>query len=364
MNRDNKRNPVYIIAEAGVNHNGCMETAKNLVDVAADAGADAVKFQTFRADQVISRYAPKAAYQRDRTGDVETQLEMVKRLEFGKADHFALVEHCRSKGIRFLSTPFDNDSLNLLADTLDLPCLKIGSGDLNNAPFLLKAAATGKDIILSTGMATLGEVEEALGVLASGYMKGGADASRQCFRVAFSSEAGQRLLKEKVKLLHCTTEYPAPYDEVNLMVLETMRRAFALPVGLSDHTMGTSISIAAAALGASIIEKHFTLNKNLPGPDHKASLEPHELRDLVKAIRQVECAMGTSVKLPTKSEFMNRDAARRSLVASRPIKKGDVYSVDNVSIKRPGTGISPMYYWDLLGQKANKHYHEDELITQ
>ena len=272
MNREIHRDSVYIIAEAGVNHNGSVEMAKELIDVAAAAGADAVKFQTFRAEELISRHAPKAVYQQNRTGDTETQLEMVKRLEFDKADHFALVDHCRVMGIQFLSTPFDYDSLSLLADTLDLPCLKIGSGDLNNAPFLLRAAAKGKNIILSTGMATLGEVEEALGVLASGYMKRRVQKEpQQGFRTAFSSEAGQRLLRKKVKLLHCTTEYPAPYDEVNLMVLGTMQRAFGLPVGLSDHTMGAAVSIGAVALEPASLKSILRLTRIFPD----RTIRPH-----------------------------------------------------------------------------------------
>lgn len=362
--RKNSKSSVYIIAEAGVNHNGSIEMAKHLINVAAEAGADAVKFQTFNAEKVISRFAPKAEYQKKTTTDTESQLDMLKKLELDEAAHRILIDHCRLRKIQFLSTPFDFDSIDLLAKTFDLPCLKIGSGEITNGPLLLEAARTSKRIILSTGMTTLGEVEEALGVLAFGYTSGGEKASMKSFRIAFQTEEAQRALKENVKLLHCTSEYPAPFEEVNLAALETLRLAFGLPVGLSDHTPGIAVSIAAVALGASIIEKHFTLDKTLPGPDHKASLEPYELKEMVKSIRQVETALGNSMKIPTRSESTNRDMARKSLVAAKSIKQGDIFSQENLAIKRPGTGISPMYYWDLLGKISDKDYSEDELITK
>ncbi|MFH1079098.1 MAG: N-acetylneuraminate synthase [Pseudomonadota bacterium] len=362
--RKNSRNSVYIIAEAGVNHNGNIEIAKRLIDVAAEAGADAVKFQTFKAQKMISRQAPKAQYQKKGTAKTESQLEMVRKLELDEPAHRLLIEHCRLRGVQFLSTPFDFDSIDLLAKTFALPCLKIGSGEMTNGPFLLKAAATGKRILLSTGMSTLGEIEEALGVLAFGYTGSGLDASLKGFRAAFQAARGQRALKENVKLLHCTSEYPAPFEEVNLGVLKTMRLAFGLPVGLSDHTPGTAVSIAAAALGAVVIEKHFTLDRNLPGPDHGASLEPDELKEMVKSIRQVETALGGFLKIPTRSETKNRAAARKSLVAARPIRRGDRFSSENLAMKRPGTGISPMDYWDLLEKSSDRDYAEDELIAK
>lgn len=362
--QNNSKSSVYIIAETGVNHNGSIEMAKQLIDVAAEDGADAVKFQTFKAEKVISRHAPKAEYQKRTTAETESQLEMVKKLELDEQAHRVLIEHCRLRKVQFLSTPFDFDSIDLLADTFDLPCLKIASGEITNGPFLLKAARTGKRIILSTGMSTLGEVEEALGALAFGYTRSSENASLKGFRDAFQSEEAQRVLKENVRLLHCTSEYPAPFEEVNLAALETLRLAFGLPVGLSDHTLGIAVSIAAVALGASIIEKHFTLNKTLPGPDHKASLEPHELREMVKSIRQVETALGSSMKISTRSENKNRDIARKSLVAAKAIQKGDIFSPDNLAIKRPGSGISPMCYWDLLGKRSDKDYSEDELIIK
>lgn len=362
--RTDERSPVFIIAEAGVNHNGDIDLAKRLIDAAAEAGADAVKFQTFKADKVVSYHAPKAEYQKTVTPEDETQREMVKKLELDKEAHRLLIDHCRWRGIQFLSTPFDLESIDLLARTFDLPCLKIASGEITNGPYLLQIAETGKPVILSTGMSTLGEIEEALGVLAFGYAKGDGKASRDGFRDAFCSKQGQRALKEKVRLLHCTTEYPALFEEVNLAALMTIWRAFGLPVGLSDHTPGITVPIAAAALGASIIEKHFTLDKNFPGPDHQASLTPHELKEMVKAIRQVEMAMGTSMKLPMPSEIKNREVARKSLVAARPIHEGETYTPDNIAAKRPGTGISPMRYWDILGRKSDKDYMEDELVAE
>jgi N-acetylneuraminate synthase len=357
-------NSVYIIAEAGVNHNGSIEMAKELIESAAAAGADAVKFQSFKAEKLISRFAPKAEYQKKATNETESQLGMVKKLELDEDAHIILIDHCRLKKIKFLSTPFDFDSIDLLAKTFDLPCLKISSGDITNGPFLLRAARTGKQIILSTGMSTLGEVEEALGVLAFGYTNSSEEISTKRFHDALISEDAQMSLRKYVRLLHCTSEYPAPFEEVNLRVLQTMRGAFGLPVGLSDHTPGIAVPIAAVALGAEIIEKHFTLDNNLPGPDHKASLEPNELMEMVKAIRQVETAMGHARKIPTPSESKNRDIGRRSLVAAKSIQKSDIFTPDNLAIKRPGTGISPMLYWDYLGKRSDKDYSEDELITK
>jgi len=357
-------NSVFIIAEAGVNHNGSIEMAKRLIDSAADAGANAVKFQTFKAEELVSRCAPKAEYQKSTTNEAESQLEMLRKLEIDADSHRTLIDHCNSRNIQFLSTPFDSDSIDLLARTFNLPDLKIPSGEITNGPFLLKAAATGKRIMLSTGMSTLGEVEEALGVLAFGYTKGREEASRRDFQDAFCSEDGREALEANVTLLHCTTEYPAPFEEVNLKVLETMRLAFGLAVGLSDHTPGIAMPIAAVALGATVIEKHFTLDKFLLGPDHKASIEPLELVEMIKAIRQVEVALGSTRKIPTASEVKNRDVARKSLIAARPIHKNEAFSAENLTTKRPGRGISPMRYWDYLGKQSDKDYAEDELITE
>lgn len=354
---------VFIIAEAGVNHNGSLELAKELVDVAAESGADAVKFQTFKTEEIISFNAPKAKYQLKTTGEAESQLEMVKKLELSYSQYLELSEYCSTKGIEFMSTPFDMDSVDFLVKEVQVVRLKMASGEITNAPLFLKAAKTAKPIILSTGMSTLGEIEMALGVLAFGYTNYGEQPpSIEAFKRAYISEKGQKALQEKVTLLHCTTEYPAPLNDVNLKVMETLRQAFALSVGYSDHTAGISIPIAAAALGAEVIEKHFTLDRSLPGPDHKASLEPGELIEMVCSIRQVEQAMGISRKIPTLSEIKNMTAARKSLTALKRISKGEEYTRDNLGIKRPGYGISPVYYWDLLGRKAPRDYKADEMV--
>jgi N-acetylneuraminate synthase len=355
-------NKTYIIAEAGVNHNGSIETAMQLIDVAAAAGADAVKFQTFKAENVISKYASKADYQKKTTAETESQLDMVRKLELDDAAHRILIEHCQLRNIEFLSTPFDFTSVDLLAHKLNLPRLKIPSGEITNGPYLLHIARTGKPVILSTGMSVLGEIETALGVLAFGYLSTHDQPSCKKFTDTYCSSAGQDVLVQKVTLLHCTTEYPAPFDEINLRAIATMQTAFGLPVGLSDHTQGIAVSIAAVALGAKIIEKHFTLNKNLPGPDHKASLEPAELTEMVTAIKQVEAALGKGQKIPMPSELMNRDIARKSLFAAIPIQKGEAFTLKNLTAKRPGNGLSPMQYWELIGKSAKKDYDLDEPI--
>ena len=355
-------NKTYIIAEAGVNHNGNIEIARQLVDVAAAAGADAVKFQTFKAGNVISKYAPKADYQKKTTAGTESQLDMVRKLELDEAAHLILIEHCQLRNIEFLSTPFDLASIDLLADKLNLPLLKIPSGEITNGPYLLHIARTGKPVILSTGMSSLGEIETALGVLAFGYLSASDQPSCENFFHTYCSSAGQNILAQKVTLMHCTTEYPAPFDEINLRALATMQTAFGLPVGLSDHTQGIAVSIAAVALGAKIIEKHFTLNKNLPGPDHKASLEPAELTAMITAIKQVEAALGNRQKVPMPSELMNRDIARKSLFAAVPIQKGEAFTLNNLTAKRPGNGLSPMQYWEVIGKRAKKDYDPDEPI--
>lgn len=353
---------IYIVAEAGVNHNGSLDMALELVDCASDAGADAVKFQTFHAEKVISENAPKAEYQTQTTGIGQSQLDMVRPLELDAEAHYALKKRCIERKINFLSTPFDEDSVDFLAHSLGLRTLKIPSGEITNAPLLLRAARTGCSLIMSTGMSTLGEIEEALGVLAFGFLNNEMLPSREAFRKSFFSNEGQNILKQKVSLLHCTTEYPAPFNEVNLRVLETLRQAFGLPVGYSDHTEGIAVPIAAAALGAEIIEKHFTLNKGLPGPDHKASLEPDELSMMVHSIRRVEDALGNGKKIPTPSELKNQSIARKSLVAQHEIAQGVSFSEKNITAKRPGDGISPMLFWDFIGKKACRHFLKDEKI--
>jgi N-acetylneuraminate synthase len=353
---------IYVIAEAGVNHNGSLDQAIRLVDVAADAGADAVKFQTFKADRLASRAAPKADYQLESTGSRESQHQMLSRLELDVAAHHVLARHCKTRGIEFLSTPFDLESLDLLAREFAISRIKLSSGDLTNAPLLLAAARTGKPVILSTGMGTLGEVETALGVLAFGYADSTALPCRRAFEETYCSPAGQAALRDKVALLHCTTEYPAPLADINLRAMATMREAFGLPVGYSDHTQGITIPVAAAALGATVVEKHFTLDRSLPGPDHRASLEPEELKQMVQAIREVETALGSSIKHPAASELKNRPVARKSLVAARAIRNGEPFTEENLTVKRPGSGVSPIHYWDWLGRAADRDYGPDDEV--
>ncbi len=353
-----------IIAEAGVNHNGSLQRALDMVDVAAESGVDIIKFQTFKAKEVVSKHAPKADYQTRTTGEAESQLEMALKLELDEVAHQSLMRYCQEKGIEFLSSPFDMCSLKFLASELQIQCIKIGSGEITNLPFLLASARTGRDIIISTGMSILGEIETALGVIAYGYTctdipSGNFDE----FRDAYSSIEGQRALGEHVSLLHCTTEYPSEVEDVNLKVVDTLRAAFGLPVGLSDHTLGITVPIAAVARGAQIIEKHFTLDKNLEGPDHTASLDPAQLGAMVSAIRNVEKALGSSVKHPTSVEQKNLPIVRRSLTAARTIAKGELLTSENMTSKRPGTGVSAIYYWGYLGTVADREYQEDEQIA-
>jgi N-acetylneuraminate synthase len=352
----------YIIAEAGVNHNGSVDSARKMVDVAAEAGADAVKFQSFRAERLASIGAPKAEYQKRATDPLESQYEMIRRLELDEASHRKLIEHCEKKKVQFLSTPFDTESLDMLMGVFRLPLVKISSGDITNAPLLLKAARWKRPVILSSGMSSLSDVETALGVLAFGYTGRRRNPSRAAFGETFHSDKGQKALSKMVPLLHCTTEYPAPFDEVNLRAMSVMRSAFGLPVGYSDHTTGIAAAIAAVALGAAVIEKHFTLDKNLPGPDHRASLEPDELKVMVESIRQTERALGAERKTVTQSEAKNRTIARKSLVAGVPIREGECFTEGNLAVKRPGLGLSPVFYWDILGKRADKDYEPDEVI--
>jgi N-acetylneuraminate synthase len=352
---------IYIIAEAGVNHNGSLETAMQLVDAAVAAGADAVKFQTFKADKLVTRSAIKAGYQVVNHLADESQLAMLQRLELKYEFHFQLRDYCQSSGIHFLSTAFDFDSLRFLVDEVSVSQLKIPSGEITNGPFLLAHAQTGKNIIISTGMANLSEIEAALGVLAFGYLQE-KNPSQLAFQKAFTSEAGQAILKSKVTLLHCTSEYPTPMTHVNLRAMDVLQQVFGLNVGYSDHTEGLVVPVAAAARGATLIEKHFTLDKSQEGPDHKVSLEPHELNQMVLAIRDVEQCLGIPSKVPQAIELENREVARKSLVAAQEIGVGERFDVENLASKRPGTGLSPMEYWRLLGQVSQRRYQEDEMI--
>jgi len=328
----------FVIAEAGVNHNGSLELAMRLVDGAVEAGADAVKFQTFKADKLVRRVAEKAEYQRQTTAVYESQYDMLKKLELDENAHRELIRHCNEKKIMFLSTPFDHDSIELLSN-FGMPIFKIPSGEITNLPYLRHIGCLGKEVILSTGMADLGEIEDALDVL----MQTGVP-------------------KEKITVLHATTEYPCPIEEVNLSAMQTIRAAFGVKVGYSDHTQGIEVPIAAVAMGAVVIEKHFTLDHAMEGPDHKASLEPEELKAMISAIRRISLAMGDGIKKPSTSEMKNMDIARKSIVASKQIKAGETFSENNISVKRPGDGISPMRWDEVIGQTAQKSYEEDDLI--
>ena len=327
---------VLIIAEAGVNHNGSLDLALKMVDEAKRAGADIVKFQTAIPEKVISKYADKAEYQKKTTGNEESQLEMCKRIHLKLSDYDIIKKYCEELGIEFLSTPFDLESIDYL-EKLGIRLWKIPSGEITNLPYLIKIAKTGKPVIMSTGMAELNEVEEAVNVLKE-------------------NGAGE------ITLLHCTTEYPAPFESVNLRAMNTLREKFETEVGYSDHTVGFEAAVAAAVLGASVIEKHFTLNHNMEGPDHKASLEPEEFEVMVNNIRLIEKALGDGVKQPAEAEKKNIAIARKSIVAAKDIKKGEIFTEDNITVKRPGSGISPMKWFEVLGTEAVRDFGEDELI--
>jgi N-acetylneuraminate synthase len=327
-----------VIAEAGVNHGGDLGRARELVAMAAEAGADIVKFQSFVTGRSITRDAPKADYQLATTGATESQYEMVRRLELSRSDHEVLVEDCRRLGIEFLSTAFDAESFDLLLG-LGIRRVKVASGELTNLPMLRRFGAAGLPLLVSTGMADLDEIAAALAALES---------------------AGTT--RDRVTLLHCTTEYPAPFDEVNLRAMRTLAETFGTAVGYSDHTTGIAVPIAAAALGATVIEKHVTVDRSLPGPDHRASLEPAELAAMIGAIRSVEAALGDGVKRPTASELRNRAVARKSLVAARRIRAGETFGPDDLATKRPGTGLSPMLWDEVVGRRATRDYAPDEMI--
>ncbi len=361
-----EKDHVFIIAEAGVNHNGQSERAFELVDAAAEAGADAVKFQTFKAEDLVTADAAKAAYQKNaEPGSSESQLEMLRRLELPFGCFVELKEHCERRGIMFLSTPFDSKSLKFLVGQVKVPILKMPSGEITNGPLLLDAAKSGLPIILSTGMSTLEEVKSALAVLVYGYLKpeGNPKTSAEILEITNWEKALQPL-REKVTLLHCTSEYPADSSDINLRAMETLRASFGLNTGLSDHSKGITVAIAAAALGAKVIEKHFTLDSDLPGPDHQASLEPNQLKEMVAAIRTIQHALGCGEKCPVFSEMANIPVVRKSIVASCEIKKGEAFTEANLSAKRPGTGMSPMSHWDLVGLQASQNYSKDDRIEE
>ena len=333
-------NRTLIIAEAGVNHNGDIDLAKQLIDVAADADADYVKFQTFSADRLVTKSAAKAEYQRQSSDSSESQFEMLKRLELSVEMHLELIEHCEHRSIKFLSTGFDIQSVDLLVG-LGLNLIKIPSGEITNLPFLRYIGSLGLPVILSSGMSTMKEIADALLIL---------------------EQTG--LPRAQITVLHCTTEYPTPMDEVNLRAMNSIRNTLGVAVGYSDHTLGIEVSVAAVALGASVIEKHFTIDRSLPGPDHKASLDPVELGAMVKAIRNVEVALGSDVKEPTISEIKNIRIVRKSILAGRKIEIGEILSASNLVVKRPGDGVSPMHWDHLIGQIASREYLPDEKIDQ
>ncbi len=351
-----------VIAEAGVNHNGSESLARQLIDAAVEAGADFVKFQTFKATEISGQNAPLAEYQAAALKEDNSQLKMLQKLEISYEMHRNLQNYCRQKNISFISTAFDCESLRFLNEDLQIDLIKIPSGELFNPLLLIDAGRTGKPVVLSTGMASLGDVETALGVLAFGMLKSPNKPGNKAFKEAFVSAEGQKLLKERVRLLHCVTEYPAAFADLNLRVLDTMHMAFGLEVGLSDHSPGINMAIAAVARGATMIEKHFTIDRNLPGPDHQASLEPHELAEMIRGIREVELALGSGRKIPNPAELKIADVARRSLVAAADIAAGEAFSSDNVGLKRPGTGLSPMQYFEILGKKAPRCFKKGEML--
>lgn len=327
---------VFIIAEAGVNHNGSIEIARKMVDIAALVGADAVKFQTFKAENLVCKDAKKAAYQMETTDSYESQFDMLKKLELTPEMHQELIKYCKDKNIMFLSTPFDVDSLRYLVQC-GIEIIKIPSGEITNYPYLREVGCTGKQVMLSSGMSTLDEVNVAISVL---------------------KEYGSK----DITVLHCNTEYPTPYADVNLKAMGTLRGELGVAVGYSDHTQGIEVPIAAVALGATVIEKHFTLDKNMEGPDHKASLEPNELHEMVRQIRNIEVALGNGQKVPSASEQKNIEIVRKSIIAQKKIKQGDVFTEDNLTTKRPGNGISPMRWKEVIGKMAIRDYDADELI--
>lgn len=352
--------PVFIIAEAGVNHNGSLDLALNLVDAAADAGADAVKFQTFKTANLVTAAAPKADYQNQQTDTAESQFDMLRKLELSLADHLILIDRCSTRGIEFISTPFDAESLQLLLE-IGVGRIKIPSGELTNAPLLHQAARSGLPVILSTGMATLDEVRTAVSVLAHGYATADDRPSAEAFDNALPRHAA--VLTGKLTILHCTTEYPSPFADANLRAMDTLAEFFQLPVGLSDHTPGISVAIAAAARGASMIEKHMTLDRSLPGPDHQTSLDPREFTRLVQSIREVSLSLGSPLKQPAASELKNLAIVRKSLVAALPILAGETFTPQNLTAKRPGGGLPPILFWELLGKTSDRDYAPDQPIV-
>ncbi len=355
---------IFIIAEIGVNHNGSRDIAMEMIDTASKAGVDAVKFQTFNTEKLVSKNTPKTEYQIKNDRSSKNQFDMLKKLELSRDLHLELNEYCSSKEIEFMSTAFDEDSLDFLVHEVGMKKNKIPSGELNNAPFLIKHGATGNKIILSTGMSSLKQIHQAISAIAFGFSKTNMKPSIKSFREVIKSKDIQNELRKKITLLHCTSQYPAPIDSLNLMALFTLKEEFEMPVGYSDHSLGTEASIAASAMGAEIIEKHFTLDNTLEGPDHKASLEPNQLINLVSSIRKVELMLGSRSKSPSKEELENKNLATKSIVAKSIIRQGEYFTDDNLTTKRPGDGMSPFLFWDLIGVKSKKEYMPDEQIDE
>lgn len=353
----------FIIAEAGVNHNGDPDLAHHLIDIAADAGADAIKFQTFDPAALVTGYAEKAAYQKAATGQGRSQRAMLEKLALKDADFIALKAAAETRGLVFMSTAFDNKSLDFLSDVLGLRLLKIASGEITNAPFLYRHAQKPGRMILSTGMADITDITFALGIIAYATLHTAPPHTRRQVQAAFESPEGQAVLQQRVSLLQCTSAYPAPDDSLDLKSIITLREHFGLPTGLSDHSQGIAAAIAAVALGATVVEKHITPDRTLPGPDHRASLEYDALKAMVDGIRTVEKALGDGKKHVKDAERINLIPARKSIVAAQPIRKGEPYSDKNLTLKRPGTGLDPFLYWSLIGQSATRAYALDELIA-
>ncbi|WP_432702110.1 N-acetylneuraminate synthase [Lysinibacillus sphaericus] len=357
-------NKTYIIAEAGVNHNGSLEMAKELVKVAKAAGADAVKFQTFKAENLVTKLAQQADYQVENLKEATSQFEMLKKLELTYEEFVDLQSFCNMNQIEFLSTPFDFESVDFLLDDIAIATAKIPSGELTNAPFIHYVATKRKPIILSTGMATIEEIHEALAFLSFGLLNAEEPVTIERVHEVYATDKAKEALKKYVTLLHCTTQYPAPMDSINLKAMIEMEKIFQLPIGLSDHSKGIHIPLAAVSMGATVIEKHFTLDHTLEGPDHIASLNPEELEAMIIGIREVEKALGDGIKSPTPIELQNRIPARKSLVAKMLIKAGEVFTTENLTVKRPGNGVEPSKYWEYIGKVATKSYDEDELIDE
>lgn len=380
MNNTETKKPVYIIAEAGVNHNGSLDLAKKLIDIAADAGADAVKFQTFTADNLLKKGTKKAPYQIVTTGSEDDQYQMIKNLELSEEAHFILADYAKAKNIDFLSTPFDQPSAKFLADNFSMPYMKVPSCDLTNAPLLYSIAKDNKRIIVSTGMAKMDEIEQALGVIAFAWEDSAEKPSETAFRNSYNKPENRKKLGQGVTLLHCVSNYPAPRDAINLRAMQTIAEKYNIPAGYSDHTLGIDVALMATALGAAIIEKHFTIDKNMEGPDHPASLDANELKEMVDGIREIEklqkqgksvqqyidavedakIVLGNGIKEPQTCELQNIIPMRKSLVANMDIKKGQVITAEDVIPKRPATATPPIKYWEIVGSIAAKDYSKDE----